>query len=155
METPVLVPASTIFRGMLLLLLFVSLSQDLPDGPGKDVVLKLCRDCHDLDTVTIENRTKEGWKKTVAKMGDRGAEGTDDQFEAVVVYLTKNFGRINVNTATADEIASLGFSAKDAAAIVDYRTKNGVYKDWRDLKKVKGIDTAKVDALKDHLAVRD
>jgi competence protein ComEA len=140
---------------MLLLVLFVNLVQDLPDGPGKDVVLKICRDCHDLDTVTSENRTNEGWKKMVAKMGDRGAEGSDEDFEAVIAYLTKNFGRINVNTATKEEIASgLGFSVKESTAVVVYRTKNGVYKDWQDLKKVEGLDAAKVDAQKDHIAVK-
>jgi competence protein ComEA len=140
---------------MLFLLVIASLAQDLPDGPGKEVVLKLCRDCHDLDQVTVENYTKEGWQKTVAKMGERGAAGTDEQFEAVVAYLTKNFGRINVNTATAEEIASgIGFSAKEAEAIVVYRTKNGVYKDWRDLTKVDGLDAAKVDAKKSHIAVK-
>jgi competence protein ComEA len=140
---------------MFLVLLFASLAQELPEGPGKEVVLKICRDCHDLDTVTMDNRTKEGWKKTVAKMGDRGAEGTDEQFEAVISYLTKNFGRTNVNTAAAEEIvAGTGFSAKEAEAIVKYRAKNGDFKDWRDLKKVEGLDSASVDSKKDHLAVK-
>ncbi len=140
---------------MSILLLFASLAQELPEGPGKEVVLKICRDCHDLDTVTMDNRTKEGWKKTVAKMGDRGAEGTDEQFEAVISYLTKNFGRTNVNTASAEEIAAgTGFSAKEAEAIVKYRAKNGDFKDWRDLKKVEGLDPATVDAKKDHVAVK-
>jgi competence protein ComEA len=135
------------------ILLFASLAQDLPDGPGKAEVLKLCRDCHDLDTVTVENRTKDGWKKTIAKMGERGAEGTDEQFDLVIQYLTKNFGRINVNTATADEIvAGVGFTAKEAEAIVGYREKNGVYKDWRDVEKV--VDAARVEAKKDHIAVK-
>src|SRR5271155_1508130 len=103
---------------MIFLLLFASLTQDLPDGPGKDPLLKLCQDCHDLDTVTQDNRTKEGWEKIIAKMIDRGAEGTDAQFEAIVSYLTKNFGRINVNKAPAAEMAPyLGFSAKEAEAI--------------------------------------
>jgi competence protein ComEA len=138
---------------MFVLLLFAGLAQDLPDGPGKETVLKICRDCHDLDTITAENRTKEGWKKTVAKMGDRGAEGTDEQFEAVVVYLTKYFGRINVNTATAEEIAAgLDFSAKEAESIVQYREKNGAYKTWKDLSAV--IDAAKVEARKNHIAVQ-
>jgi competence protein ComEA len=138
---------------MLFLILFAGLAQDLPDGPGKETVLKICRDCHDLDTITTENRTKEGWKKTVAKMGDRGAEGTDEQFEAVVVYLTKYFGRINVNTATAEEIAAgLDFSAKEAESIVQYREKNGAYKNWKDLNAV--IDAAKVEARKNHIAVQ-
>lgn len=140
---------------MILLLLFASLTQDLPDGPGKDAVLKVCQDCHDMDTVTEENRTRESWKKTVAKMADRGAEGTDEQYEAIVNYLTKNFGRVNVNKATADEIVSgAGFTADQAAAIVQYREKNGDFKNWRDLAKVDGLDAAKVEAKKDHIAVQ-
>ena len=140
---------------MIFLLLFASLTQDLPDGPGKDPLMKICQDCHDLDTVTMDNRTKEGWKKTVAKMIDRGAEGTDEQFEAIVNYLAKNFGRINVNKASAAEIASyLDFSAKEAETIVQYREKNGDFKEWRDLKKVDGLDAAKVDAKKDHIGVQ-
>jgi competence ComEA-like helix-hairpin-helix protein len=140
---------------MLSLLLFTALMQDLPDGTGKDLVLKLCRDCHDLDQVIAENRTKDAWSKTVAKMGDRGAEGTEEQFEAIINYLAKNFGRININKATPEEIASgLGFSAKEASAVVGYRTKNGAYKDWQDLKKVEGLDAAKVDAQKDHIALK-
>jgi competence protein ComEA len=140
---------------MLFLLLFATLTQDPPDGPGKETLLKICLDCHDVGTVTAENRTREGWKKTVAKMADRGAEGTDEQFDAVITYLTKNFGRINVNAATAEEIAAgLNFSAKEAEAIVAYRAKNGAYKDWRDLKNVDGLVAARVDAQKDHIAVQ-
>jgi competence protein ComEA len=140
---------------MLFILLLASIAQDLPDGPGKAEVLKVCRDCHDLDTITVENRTQDGWKKTVAKMGERGAEGTDEEFEAVVNYLTKNFGRINVNKASAEEIvAGIGFSAKEAEIIVKYRDKNGAYKNWQDLKNVEGLDAARVDAKKDHIAVQ-
>ena len=140
---------------MLTILLLASLIQELPEGPGKKEVLTLCRECHDLDTVIAENRTKEGWKKTVAKMGERGAEGTDEQFDAVIAYLAKNFGRINVNKAPAEEIvADLGFSAKEAEAIVQYREKNGPYKAWRDLTNVEGLDAARVEAKKDHIAVQ-
>lgn len=138
---------------MVFLLLIVSLSQDLPDGAGKDLVLKLCQDCHDLGMVTMDNRTREGWQKTVAKMGERGADGTDEQFEAIVAYLSKNFWRINVNKAPAAEIASaLGFTEQEAGEMVKYREQNGDFKDWKDLKKV--VDPAKVDAKKDHIAVK-
>jgi competence protein ComEA len=140
---------------MFFFLLFGNLIQQLPEGAGKKEVLALCRDCHDLDTVTVENRTQDGWRKTIAKMGERGAEGTDEQFEAVIAYLTKNFGRTNVNKAPAEEIVSaLAFSAKEAEAIVQYREKNGPFKTWRDLSKVEGIDAAKVEAKKDHIAVQ-
>jgi competence protein ComEA len=140
---------------MFFVLLYTVLTQDLPEGPGKAEVLKICRDCHDLDAITGENRTKEGWKKTIAKMVDRGAEGTDEQYEMIVTYLSKNFGRVNVNTATADEIvAGIDFSAKEAAAIMAYRDKNGPFKNWRDLSKVEGLDAARVEAKKDHIAVQ-
>jgi len=137
------------------ILLIASLAQDLPNGPGKAEVLKICLDCHDQDTITADNRTKEAWKKTIAKMVERGAEGTDEQFEVIVTYLTKNFGRIDVNKATAAEIAlGLDFSAKEAETIVASREKNGPYKNWRDLTKVEGLDAAKVEAKKDHIAVQ-
>jgi competence protein ComEA len=142
-------------KSMLIIFLVASLMQELPAGPGKAEVLKLCLDCHDQDTITVENRTKEGWKKTVAKMVERGAEGTDEQFDLVVNYLAKNFGRINVNKASAEEIvAGIDFSAKEAAAIVAYREKNGAYKDWKDLKNVDGLDGARVEAKKNHIAVQ-
>ena len=140
---------------MIFFLLITSLAQELPNGPGKTETQKLCQDCHDLNTVTMDNRTADGWKKTVAKMVERGAEGTDEQFDAIIAYLTKNFGRINVNKATAAEIASgVDFSAKEADAIVAYRDKNGPYKQWKDLTKVDGVDAARVEARKDHIAVQ-
>jgi DNA uptake protein ComE-like DNA-binding protein len=138
---------------MLTLLLLVNLVQDLPDGPGKAEVMKICLDCHDLDTVKADNRTKEAWKKTVAKMVDRGAEGTDEQLDAIVNYLSKNFGRINVNKALPEELVSgLDFSPAEAQAIVEYRDKNGAYKTWRDLSNA--VDPARVEAKKDHIAVQ-
>src|SRR5712675_468696 len=98
---------------MIFLLLFASFGQNLPDGPGKDAVLQICQDCPELDGITADNMTREGWKKRVAKMGERGAEGTDEKFAAIVEYLAKYFGRINVNKASAEEIAAgLKFSPK-------------------------------------------
>ncbi len=138
----------------MLLALFLSFFlQDLPDGPGKAELLKVCQDCHDTSTIVSDNRTKEGWQRIIEKMIDRGSEGTDAQYEAIIAYLTKNFGRINVNKATAEEIAAgVGFSAEEADAIVKYREKNGDFKDWRGLKEV--VDAAKVDSKKDHIAVK-
>ena len=140
---------------MLFIFLLASLVQELPNGPGKAEVLKICLDCHDQDTVTVDNRTKEAWKKTIAKMVDRGAEGTDEQFDAIIAYLAKNFGRVNVNKATTEEIVSgIDFSPKEAEAIVAYREKNGPYKEWKDLAKVEGLDAARVEAKKNHIAVQ-
>ncbi|HKX30835.1 MAG TPA: helix-hairpin-helix domain-containing protein, partial [Blastocatellia bacterium] len=38
-----------------------------------------------------------------------------------------------------------------AAAIIQYRAKNGKFKSIEDLKKVPGVDAAKIEAKKDRL----
>ena len=45
----------------------------------------------------------------------------------------------------------LELTAKDADAIVKYRTDHGDFKDWDGLAKVPGIDTAKLTAKKDSI----
>ncbi len=64
----------------------------LPDGPGKKVVQRMCTSCHDLKTVTSKHATHDEWASTVDLMMSRGADGSDADVEAVVKYLTKNFG---------------------------------------------------------------
>ena len=68
-------------------------AQDLPEGPGKDLVAKVCTACHEVTRITSKKRTKQEWSDTVDKMAARGAMATDEQFEAIVAYLAKNFGK--------------------------------------------------------------
>jgi len=37
-------------------------------------------------------RSAAAWKDTVSAMRSKGADGTDEEFDAIVSYLTKNFG---------------------------------------------------------------
>ena len=67
-------------------------AQDLPDGAGKDLVMKVCTVCHELTRITSKRRTKVQWNETVDKMAARGAKASDEDFEAIVTYLAKNFG---------------------------------------------------------------
>lgn len=49
-------------------------------------------------------------------------------------------GKININTATANEIKMLpGIGEKTAANVVEYRSQNGNYSDAAALLKVKGL----------------
>jgi competence protein ComEA len=129
----------------------------MPDGPGKDVTAKVCGNCHDVEVVKQYHLGKDGWTDTLSKMIERGAEGTDDQFNTVLDYLVKNFGPntpnpINVNKATAGEIETqLEVTAKEAAAIVKYRGDKGSFKEIDDLKKVPDLDFKKIEAKKDRL----
>jgi competence protein ComEA len=59
---------------------------------------------------------------------------------------------IPVNTAAAEELQSaLGLSAKEAAAIVTFREKNGPFKAWEDFQKVPDLDVKKLEQSKDLL----
>ena len=61
-------------------------------------------------------------------------------------------GKININTATADQLAMLpGVSLKKAQGLIDYRTKNGKFKNIEDLQKMPGIKQKKIDKVKDYL----
>jgi len=62
---------------------------------------------------------------------------------------------ININTASAEELATLkGIGDKTAQAIVAYRQKNGPFKSIEDLKNVKGIGDKKFEAIKANICVK-
>jgi competence protein ComEA len=127
----------------------------LPDAPAKKIVEKVCSACHDTGTAVGERHTKAGWDAVVDAMANRGARATDQEFDAIVAYLTKYFGPVNVNQATAEEIAkALNIDAKQADAIVQYRTANGEFKDLDSLKKTPGVDAGVIEDRKDRIAFK-
>jgi competence protein ComEA len=118
---------------------------ELPDAPAKETVKRICANCHEMETVIASRRTKIGWERITEDMVSRGAMGSDDEMAAVIDYLTANFGKLNVNTASAAEIAkTLGFTEKEAAAIVAWREQNGKFKTFEDLQKVPGVSAEKL-----------
>ncbi|MBZ5601431.1 MAG: helix-hairpin-helix domain-containing protein [Acidobacteriia bacterium] len=134
---------------------FPAQSQDLPDGPGKAVVEKICADCHGLATIVGLRRTKSGWESTVDDMAARGAKGSDEEFDAVVAYLARYLGKVNVNKAGAKEIQDVAdLTAPEAESIVRYRTQNGDFKDLADLHKVPDVDAKRLDERKDRIAFK-
>jgi competence protein ComEA len=142
---------------LFLCLTVAAAAQTLPDGPGKAVVEKMCTGCHGLENVVRARLTKDRWGFIVDDMVSRGASGTDDEIDQVVNYLAANFGKsdakkVNINKASAADLtATLEISAADAAAIVSYRTDKGAFKELKDVTKVPGIDTKKIEAVKDRL----
>jgi len=56
------------------------------------------------------------------------------------VLAANDDGKININTATAEELTQLkGVGEKIAESIVQYREENGLFKNVADLESVKGI----------------
>jgi cytochrome c5 len=66
-------------------------SPQLPDGPGKATVQKICSGCHAAEIVVGRRDTREGWEQLVSSMVDKGANGTDDEFNTVIDYLAAHF----------------------------------------------------------------
>lgn len=64
---------------------------------------------------------------------------------------------VNINTATAEEIADAlnGIGIKKAQAIVDYREKNGAFSTAEDLTQVKGIGDKTVEKNKADILLKD
>jgi competence protein ComEA len=124
-----------------LILSLLSARQDLPDGEGKQIVINKCGQCHDLEYATSNRHTRGQWGGILTQMVDMGAFLTDEDRAALVEYLTRNFGKISVNTAPVEEIESLlGVSSKDAKAIVSYRLEHGPFQSLDELKKVPDVD---------------
>ena len=125
----------------------------LPDGPGKEVIAKVCVECHSVDRMRTFRISKDEWSEKVADMIDRGAKATDAESQAVVDYLSRNFGKdskISMNTAPKIEMkAILDLRVAEVDAIAAWRDSHGSFKDVNDVLKVPGIDPQKVAAKKD------
>jgi competence protein ComEA len=125
----------------------------LPEGPGKETLVRICGGCHGAEIVLGKRLDRDGWSQIVVNMIQRGAQGSDDEFADIVDYLTNTLSKINVNQATAQQLRSgLGLSEKEAAAVLHYRDEKGDFKTIDDLKKVPGLDAAKIEAKRSLLA---
>lgn len=129
----------------------------LPEGPGREETERLCQGCHEVARSVSVRQDPAGWEATMRKMAALGLKGTEKELHTILEYLTQNFPGedlppLNVNKATAIELESrLSLRRSQAAAIIRHRAKNGNFKSIEGLKKVPGVDAAKIEAKKDRL----
>lgn len=117
---------------------------------AEETLERVCILCHPFDNITKTRRTVREWSDQVTTMSQRGAPGTEPDFALVKKYLTRYYGIVRVNTASAEELSAvLGLPPKVAAAVVEYRTANGKFADLAALEKVAGIDKAKLEEQPD------
>ena len=150
---------SSINRVLPILLLAVPAFAQLPDGPGKAETEKLCSQCHEIERSIAPRQDRAGWQSTIDKMVSLGAKATDKELTAVLDYLALHYPgedvpKLNINKARAIEIESaLSLPRSQAAAIIDYRTKNGNFKTVDDLEKVKGIGPGTMKQIRNNITV--
>lgn len=125
----------------------------LPDGKAKTLIQNTCTECHGLDMVVSSNMSPDEWKTTLDQMIKRGASLSKDEREVVLEYLTVYFSaeKINVNTATAEQLKSgLQLTDAEAEAVITAR-KSAKIKDLEAFRKIKDIDPKKIEAKKGQL----
>ena len=80
-------------------------AMDLPDGPGKPVVAKICAGSHAVSVAVSKRAAREEWERTVDQMLSRGASGTDEEIDLVIDYLTANFGPAKESAKKQDDLS--------------------------------------------------
>ncbi len=74
----------------------------------------------------------DAWHDTVQTMVDRGASGTDEQFDDIMDYLHRTMTTIDVNTAPADELEIvLNVPETTAQAIIARREHAEIHRPGR------------------------
>lgn len=63
----------------------------LPPGPGRDVTIKVCSQCHSVDVVVSQRLDPAGWKDLVNQMANNGANASDADFDTITKYLAASF----------------------------------------------------------------
>jgi DNA uptake protein ComE-like DNA-binding protein len=130
----------------------------LPEGTGRDTVLRVCGGCHEADQAAALRLNRDGWHDLIGNMRSLGAEGSDAEFAEVLDYLVTHFpaaeeapSKLNINTATQVELESVaGLLRSQAAAVMKFVEKSPC-KELSDLKKVQGLDYKKIEERKDLL----
>ncbi|MBN1880471.1 ComEA family DNA-binding protein [bacterium] len=86
------------------------------------------------------------------KLVSEGKEKKKEEKISTIEYGPCGPGRININTATAEELISLPrIGAKTAERILADRAANGPFKDVNDLTRVKGIGPKTLEKMKDRI----
>ena len=63
----------------------------LPAGPGRDVTVRVCAQCHSPEIVASQAMDAQGWKDLVNQMANNGAQATDAEFDTISKYLAASF----------------------------------------------------------------
>ncbi|MGB2715448.1 MAG: helix-hairpin-helix domain-containing protein [Vicinamibacterales bacterium] len=119
--------------------------------PGAPVFANVCGKCHPKERAVVTRRTRSQWEEVITTMiTTRNAQISDEDFDTVLGYLTREYGRVNINRAPAPDIVEvLHVPEKVGETIVQYRKEHGPFEDFDGLVKVPGIDRDKLESRRD------
>ena len=64
-----------------------------PDGPGKDVLLAKCFQCHGPTMWVAQRQDRRAWESTLYRMVGRGALWSEDEIRQMADYLGNVYGK--------------------------------------------------------------
>ena len=108
--------------------------------------VKVCVRCHPPDKIVEGRRYPAQWDQVLEQMVARGAIATDQELDVIYDYLVAHYGRVEINKATADEIAEVLHLEQ---GIADAIVKQRPFADFDALAAVPGVPVAELEKLKD------
>ncbi len=129
---------------------------ELDDGAiVKDAVVLAGGFTENADTISINlaKKLSDGEEIIVYSKVTDASGSTGTVSNAINTNSSANrTGKVNINTASKDELMTLsGIGEVKAQAIIDYRTKNGPFRDIHDIVNVSGIGEKTFENIKDSI----
>ena len=81
-------------------------AQELPEGPGKALVQSACTECHGIDVIVRQRRSREEWTDVVSRMVGNGAQLSDEDYNQVIQYLSLYLGPAPPSASAKDHLAA-------------------------------------------------
>lgn len=105
----------------------------------------------DSQKVNLAKRLEDQMAIVVPKVGEEAEEIPEGETRKEA---TKD-GKVNINTATVEELKTLkGVGEKKAEAIIEYRKKNGSFQTKEDLMKVRGIGKKLFESFQERIVTQ-
>ena len=119
------------------------------DDAGAALLSRMCSRCHDAARIVEKRRIRSNWQDVLLQMMEKGAEGSEKEFETLFTYLVVTYGEIYINQAPADEmVAVLGVTPAEADVLVKYRSANGNFANFEAVLKVPGVSSSTLEKRK-------
>ena len=83
--------AAVLLLGLAVTPAFADDYPSLPAGQGRDVMVRVCSQCHSPEIAAQQNLDAQGWKDLVNQMANNGAQASDAEFDTITKYLTTAF----------------------------------------------------------------
>ena len=114
--------------------------------PTQAVIAKTTTDSTTSDSKKKSTKKKDSKKKSSKKKDTKSSKKSSKKSTKAAT------GKININTASAKELALIpGVGPVTAKSIISYRKKNGKFKSTKDLLNVKGIGEKTMKKMKPQL----